>query len=199
MIMPKGIPLTQAELEQRRREISDCAVTLFIENGFNETSMRQIAEALGLGKSTLYDYFPSKDDIIVYVVQEHLALLIQRAKAIIAEEGDASDHLHQIMQMHLAFLLENRAFYLRLMFEAQRLKAESQQRIQVHRYAYQDLVKSLIEVGIQQGCFRRVDSTMAMKTLISMMTPVVYTSRPSGTPDEMLEAGLDLILKGLRL
>jgi AcrR family transcriptional regulator len=196
--MPKGIPLTQAELEQRQHEIAEAAVALFIENGFNETSMRQIAKALGMGKSTLYDYFPSKDDIIVYVVQEHLTLLRQRAEAIITEEGDAVDHLRRVMQMHLAFLLENRAFYLRLLYEAQRLKADSQQRIQVHRYAYQDLVKSLIEDGIQQGCFRAVDSTMAMKTLLSMMTPVVYTSRPSGTPEEMLEDGMDLILKGLQ-
>ena len=124
--------------------------------------------------------------------------LMQRAQAIIAEDGDPADHLQKIMKMHLAFLLENRAIYLRLLFEAQRLKAESQQRIQAYRYAYQDLVKSLIEAGIHQGCFRSVDSTMAMKTLLSMMTPVVFTSRPSGTPCEMLEDGLDLILNGLK-
>jgi AcrR family transcriptional regulator len=196
--MPKGIPLTEAELAARRHEIAEAAMPMFVNNGFNETSMRQIAQAVGMGKSTLYDYFASKDDIIVYVIQDHITILLQRAEAIIVEEGDAADHLRQIMQMHLAFLLENRAFYLRLMFEAQRLKAESQQRIQVQRYAYQDLVKALIETGIQQGCFRPVDSTMAMKTLISMMTPVVYTSRPSGTPEEMLEAGLDLIMTGLQ-
>lgn len=196
--MPKGIPLTQAELEQRQREIAEKAVVLFIEKGFNETSMRQIAKEAGVGKSTLYDYFASKDDIIVFFVQEHLEVLMQRAEAIIAGEGTASDHLRRVMEMHLAFLLENRAFYLRLMFEAQRLKIESQQRIQAQRYAYQDLVKALIEAGIQQGCFRPVDATMAMKTLISMMTPVVYTSRPSGTPEEMLKNGLDLILNGLQ-
>ena len=196
--MPKGIPLTQDELEQRQHEIAQTAVTLFIENGFNETSMRQIAKTLGMGKSTLYDYFSSKDEIIVFVIQEHMTALRQRAEAILTQEGDAANHLHRIMQMHLAFLLEKRAFYLRLMFEAQRLKADSQQRIQDHRYAYQDLIKSLIEAGIQQGCFRPVDSTMAMKTLLSMMTPVVYTSRPSGTPQEMLEAVLDLVLNGLQ-
>ena len=196
--MPKGIPLTQAELEQRQQEIADIAVPLFIEQGFNETSMRQIAQAIGLGKSTLYDYFPSKDDIIVYVVQEHIALLIQRAENMIAEEGDAAEHLREVMQMQLAFSLENKAFYMRVMFEAQRLKVESQRRIQTHRYAYQDLIKSLIEAGIEQGSFRPVDATMAMKTIISMMTPVIYTSRPSGTPAEMLDEGLDLILNGLQ-
>jgi len=196
--MPKGIPLTQAELEQRRQEIAEIAIPLFIRNGFIETSMRQIAKAVGMGKSTLYDYFDSKDDLIVYVAQKHLTGLMQRAEAILEEEGNAADHLQRIMQMHLAFLLENRAFYLRFMTEAQRLKVESQQRLQINRYAYQDLIKTLIETGIQQGCFRPVDATMAMKTIISLMTPVVYTSRPSGTPEEMLAAGMDLVLNGLQ-
>jgi hypothetical protein len=85
------------------------------------------------------------------------------------------------------------------MFEAQRLKVESQQRIQVDRYAYQDLIKNLIEQGISEGSFRPVEPAMAMKTLISMMTPVVFTSRPTGTPEEMLESGLDMILSGLEV
>ena len=197
--MPKGIPLTQEELEERRQVISHVAVNLFIENGFNETPMHQIAKTVGLGKSTLYDYFPSKDDIVLYVVHEHITDLIRRAESIIAQGGSAVERLRRVMRMHLSFLLANKGFYLRLMFEVQRLKVESQQRIQVERYAYQDLIKDLIRQGIEEGSFRPVEPAMAMKTLISMMTPVVFTSRPTGTPEEMLESGLDMILSGLEV
>jgi AcrR family transcriptional regulator len=196
--MPKGIPLTQSEIDQRRQEIAQKAVELVVEKGFAETSMRQIAKAVDMGKSTLYDYFDSKDDIIVYVIKEHMSVLLERAEAIRTLDANAAEQLSQIMHMHLAYLLENKAFYLRVLFEAQRLSIESQQQIQAHRYAYQDLIKNLISTGIQQGCFRNVDATMTMKTLLSMMTPVVYTSRPSGTPGEMLESGMDLILNGLK-
>jgi AcrR family transcriptional regulator len=55
--MPKGIPLTEEEQARRRKEIFHASVHLFLSKGFNETSMR-IAEAAGIGKSTLYDYFP---------------------------------------------------------------------------------------------------------------------------------------------
>jgi len=196
--MPKGIPLTQEEFNQRRCEISQAALKLIVDQGFTETPMRQIAKTVGMGKSTLYDYFPSKDDIVVYVIHEHLTDLAQRAESIISQEGSAVARLRQVMEMHLAFLLENKALYLRLVFEAQRLKMESQQRIQIDRYAFQDIIKDLIAEGIEEGSFRPVDATMAMKTVISMMTPVVYTSRPSGTPEEMLEAGLEIIFWGLQ-
>ncbi len=196
--MPKGIPLTPQEIEERRCMISQEAVQLFVQQGFNETSMRQIARVTGMGKSTLYDYFPGKDDIIVYVLQQHLAELMAQAKVILAQPVSAVEKLRAVVKMHLAFLLDQKAFYLRVMFEAQRLKVESQQRIQVERYAFQDMIKGLIEQGIKEGSFREVDSTMAMKTVLSMMTPVVYTSRPSGTPQEMLDWGLDLVLNGLQ-
>jgi len=196
--MPKGIPLTPEEIEERRGTIAQEAVQLFVQQGFNETSMRQIARATGMGKSTLYDYFPSKDEIIVYVLQHHMADLLSQAQAILAQPVSAVEKLRAVMHMHLAFLLDQKAFYLRVMFEAQRLKVESQQRIQKERYAFQDLVKGLVEQGMLEGSFREVDPTMAMKTLFSMMTPVVYTSRPSGTPQEMLEWGLDLVLNGLQ-
>lgn len=44
-----------------RRQVADVAVTLFIEQGYDETTMEQIAEAAEIGTSTLYRYFPSKE------------------------------------------------------------------------------------------------------------------------------------------
>jgi AcrR family transcriptional regulator len=197
VLMPKGIPLTQVELEQRRREIAQAAVNLFVQSGFNETSMRQIAQAIGMGKSTLYDYFPSKDEIIIYVIEKNIADITRRAQAIIVQETNTAERLRKVMHTHLEFLLENKALFFRVSLEAQRLKVDSQERIQMHRYAYQDYLRSLIEAGIADGSFRAVDPVMVVKTLLSLMTPVVFTSRPSATPQEMLDTGLDVILNGL--
>jgi AcrR family transcriptional regulator len=197
VLMPKGIPLTQVELEQRRREIAQAAVNLFVQSGFNETSMRQIAQAIGMGKSTLYDYFPSKDEIIIYVIEKNIADITRRAQAIIVQETNTAERLRKVMHTHLEFLLENKALFFRVSLEAQRLKVDSQERIQMHRYAYQDFLRSLIEAGIADGSFRAVDPVMVVKTLLSLMTPVVFTSRPSATPQEMLDTGLDVILNGL--
>jgi AcrR family transcriptional regulator len=195
--MPKGFPLTQVEIEGRRREIAANAADLILTKGFNETSMREIANAAGIGKSTLYDYFANKDEIILFMVEDPLADLMDRAKAIIQMEDSAAERLRSVMQMHLSFLLEKKAFYLKLSLEIQRLRVESQQHYQAKRYVYQDLVQGLVEEGIQEGSFRPVNAAMAMKTLISMMTPIVFTTRPVGTPEEMLEDALDLFFEGL--
>lgn len=195
--MPKGIPLTQEELEQRRSEIFDASVHLFLEKGFYETSMREVAEAAGIGKSTLYDYFPNKDAIIVYAIENSLAEVTRQAQRIIERDEDAGTRLRRMMRMHLDHLLANKAFFLRLTIEAGRLNKVSQNRIQAGRHAYQDLLQRLIEEGIAEGSFRPVNASVTMKALIAMMAPVVFTTRPTGTPVQMLEDALDLFFRGI--
>ena len=76
--MPKGIPLTEEEQQRRRKEIFDASVHLFLEKGFNETTLREIAEAAGIGKSTLYDYFKSKDEILVSYFENEIQKITDR-------------------------------------------------------------------------------------------------------------------------
>ena len=196
--MPKGIPLTEEELDRRRHEIFGASVHLFFKKGFRETSMREIAAAATMGKSTLYDYFKTKDEILLWGVEDQLLDLTIAAQEILDQPNPAMERLRLIMKNHLDYLVSNKEFYLKLSFEVQRLAIESQQRIQEKRHLYQDLVRQLIDEGIQEGAFRPVDPLLVSRTLITVLTPAVYTSRPTGTPQEMLDEAFDIIMKGIQ-
>ena len=196
--MPKGIPLTEEELDRRRHEIFGASVHLFLEKGFSETSIREIADAADMGKSTLYDYFKTKDEILLWGVEDQILDLTVAAQEIVSQPVSAMVRLRQVMKIHLDYLVANKEFYLKLSFEVQRLALESQQRIQVKRHAYQDLVRRLIDDGVQEGIFRPVNTLLVSRTLITALTPAVYTSRPTGTPQEMLDEALDIIMKGIQ-
>jgi AcrR family transcriptional regulator len=196
--MPKGIPLTEEELDRRRGEILSSAVKLITEKGFNETSMREIAEAAGIGKSTLYDYFPSKDEILIAYVVDEVGYMTVVAEEIIAEELSIAEKFRRILRRHLEYMLANKQMFLRMTFEAQRLSFESQQRIQVHRHAYQDMLCELVKEGIRKGEFRPVNPLLALRSMFGLLTSAVYTSRPTGSPDEMLMEAFDIIFKGLQ-
>jgi AcrR family transcriptional regulator len=196
--MPKGIPLTEAEQNRRRHEIFAASLKLFLQSGFQETSMKEIANAAGIGKSTLYDYFKTKDDILVWGVEDELIDLTAAASEIVSQPLPAFVRLESVMKAHLEFLVASKELYLKLSFEMQRLNLESQRRIQVRRHAYQDLICGLIEAGIREGSFRPVDSLLASRLLITALTPTVFTSRPSGTPQQMLDVAFDLVMRGIR-
>jgi AcrR family transcriptional regulator len=66
-----------------RERILDAAMRLFIDQGYDKTSLREIAEALGITKAAVYYHFASKDDI--------LAALHMRLHELLRESLDEMD------------------------------------------------------------------------------------------------------------
>ena len=197
--MPKGVPLTREELQKRRHEIFHQVAKIFLKKGFQETSMQEIAQAAGLGKSTLYDYFRTKDEILIYFFENQLNDMTAEAQKIALQNISADKRLRQIMEKYLENLLANKNLFLKLMQESQRLKLESQKQVQAKRYGYQDLVRALIDEGIREGVFRKVNSLLAARLLISSISSAVYGSRSTGSPQEMLQETLDIFFKGIEV
>jgi len=112
--MPKGIPLTEEELASRRHEIFHQVVNVFAKKGFHETSMREIAEAAALGKSTLYDYFKTKDEILLYFFESQIGNLTEAAQKIALQNIAADERLRQVMKTHLEFLQANKSLFNRV-------------------------------------------------------------------------------------
>ena len=199
IFMPKGVPLTEEQQQLRRKEIFDASVHLFLEQGFNETSMREIAKAAGMGKSTLYDYFKSKDEILILYFEDEIQKITGKAKKIIEQDLSVSEKLKQIMEMHLVYLVDRKLLFLKLTMEAQRLALESQQQIQIARHAYQDMLRALIEEGIQCGEFRKVNPLFAARSIFTLLSTVVFTTRPTGSPEEMLQEALGIFFTGIKV
>jgi AcrR family transcriptional regulator len=195
--MPKGIPLTEEEQSRRRHEIFHQVVPIVLKKGFHETSMHEIASAAGLGKSTLYDYFRTKDEILVYFFEDQLNDLTEEAQKIAMQNCSADVRLRKIMEAYVDSLQANKSLFMKLTLESQRLRVESQKQIQKSRHAYQDMIRALIEEGIREGVFRPVNPLLAARLLLGSIGPVIYGSRLTGTPQEMLKETLDIFFKGI--
>ena len=195
--MPKGIPLTEQELNRRRHQIFNDSVHLFLEQGFQETSMQEIATAAGMGKSSLYDYFKTKNEIIYWVAEDEIYDLTELARAIVNQDLPSAEKIKQVMRAHMRHLLEQKDFYIQLALEIQRLSLEDLQRLQAKRHDYQDLLCSLIEQAIQEGAFRPVTPLFAARVILSLLNPAVFSSRPTGTPEQMMEEAIEIFYRGV--
>ncbi|MEU0335728.1 helix-turn-helix domain-containing protein [Streptomyces sp. NPDC006193] len=61
------------ERKKRRmyQDVSDVAVRLFLERGFEAVSVAEVAAAAGISKPTLFRYFPAKEDLVLYRIADH--------------------------------------------------------------------------------------------------------------------------------
>ncbi|WP_318202730.1 TetR family transcriptional regulator [Streptomyces sp. SCL15-4] len=61
------------ERKKRRmyQDVSDTAVRLFLERGFDAVSVAEVAAAAGISKPTLFRYFPAKEDLVLHRIADH--------------------------------------------------------------------------------------------------------------------------------
>ena len=70
--------LRELKAERTRQAILDVSLSLFEQQGFDRTTMEQIAEQAGIGIATLYRYFPTKDSVLLNPVLASLGALARR-------------------------------------------------------------------------------------------------------------------------
>lgn len=63
--------LRQLKRQQVHDAISTAAITLFLERGFDEVSVAEVAAAAGVSKPTLFKYFASKEDLVLHRISDH--------------------------------------------------------------------------------------------------------------------------------
>src|SRR4051812_3103446 len=93
--------------DARPAEIISAALALFAERGFAVTKLEDVAARAGIGKGTIYLYFPTKEDLFRAVVRQGLLPNLEAAEAMVAAHtGSASDMLREIAR-HLMGVIES--------------------------------------------------------------------------------------------
>ncbi len=73
--------LRERKKQRTHAAISDAAIALFLEHGFNQVSVAQVAEAAEVSKRTLFAYFPAKEDLVVHRLADHETELARVVRA----------------------------------------------------------------------------------------------------------------------
>lgn len=92
-----------------RTRILDVAAALFLEQGYESTSLRQIADAAGMKAGSLYYHFDSKDDLLTAILERGIEVMQDAFDAAEADTADAAayDRLHAHVRAHLSALFEH--------------------------------------------------------------------------------------------
>jgi TetR/AcrR family transcriptional regulator len=94
---------TKAELSAVARHIARVAARLFSEHGFDATSVREIVEAAGVAKPTLYYYFGSKEGLAQALLTVPLSTLVSAMRSLVGTVDDPILCLEQVMEAQYAF------------------------------------------------------------------------------------------------
>jgi AcrR family transcriptional regulator len=147
-------PRPPAELtlrESRTQQILDAAARLFAKHGYADADTQQLADELGVGKGTLYRYFPSKKDLFLAAADRVMRQLRERIDIQIKDIADPLDRIAVAIRTFLAFFADNPDFVELLMQERAQFKDRKEPTYFQHRKVnverWKDLYRQLIAEG----------------------------------------------------
>lgn len=97
-VSERGMSLRERQRQERERLILCAASDLFVERGYHDTSIDDIAARVGIAKGTVYLHFASKEDLAVALVEQGARTFAQRLDAILASDGTPRAKLETIFE-----------------------------------------------------------------------------------------------------
>lgn len=192
--------------QEKRREIARAAAEVFNRRGFRGTSLRAVADALGMSRAALYYYIPSKHALFDELVRESIEENVARGEAIRASEGSAVEKIRTVIVDIMRICARNYPlFYLYLrenLSQVEEERTEWSRHVRALNRRYEHIVMSIIEDGIARGELRAVASPRLMVFGIFGMTG--WTSRwfdPNTSLESAEEIGnafAEMVLSGIR-
>jgi AcrR family transcriptional regulator len=154
---------------ERRQQIVHVAAERFDESGYSNTTLDDIAQAVGVAKPTLYHYFESKDEILYSIHDEFIDLLLRRHEQRVGAGLGPEQLLLEVMADILE-LMETHRGHVRVFFEHHReLSPDARARIWIKRQHYEHMVQQAFEDGVAAGVFRQVDARLATLGIFGMV------------------------------
>lgn len=159
----------ERQKEELRTKILEVAKALFIERGFEETSIRLIAERIEYSPTTIYLHFKDKDDIFYALHQEGFILLNQYFR-VLQNVEDPFERLKAITRAYIDFALENREFYDLMFISRSPMNAltRDDDKWEEGNKAFGALTGTVIECQ-QKGYFKGMDPEVLSFTCWSMV------------------------------
>jgi AcrR family transcriptional regulator len=96
---------------ERRAEILAAAERVFVAHGYEGSTMRRIADEVGLSPTALYMHFPDKHSMLLELGAGALDRMIAGATAIAETTGDPRDQIKAVLRAHILFGLKNKPAY----------------------------------------------------------------------------------------
>lgn len=182
-----------------QRQILEVAVQVFIEHGYDATSVSSLAERLGLSKSALYHHYASKERLLELALDEAMGSLEAVLREPGATAGAAGDRLEHVLRGAVRVLVDKLA-YVTLLLRV-RGNSDVERAALERRRAFDDEVTVLVRAAQAEGSVRSdIGASVATRLLFGMVNSIVEWYRPAGPEGaaELADDVLTVALDGLR-
>lgn len=183
----------------REDQLFETATRLFKEQGYHQTSMQDLADALGMQKGSLYYYIDSKQELLRLLLERATTFLAAGIDDIYDAELPPTEKLRWALLKHAVAMMEHLDLVSVYLQEYRNLPPKRLNEALTVRKHYEQVLMRILEDGIACGEFRPVNVKMAAFGLLGMLNWTHQWFSPAGafSAQQVAEMLVDLALNGL--
>jgi len=160
--------------------IRHAAVELIATRGFEAMTLRELADKVGIQPGSIYRYFPSKGQLLVDLLVEHLDFLLGQWEREKPGTDDPVERLRAFVDFHIrSHTLRSREVFVANM-ELRSLSSADYRRIVALRGRYETILTTILKDGVARGAFHLPDARVATFAILAMLTGVGAWYKDSG-------------------
>ena len=184
-----------------REVIADVAVRLFGEHGYTGTTMRDIAEAVGVLPGSLYAHIDSKETLLLEIVSDGIARFLAIEQSLAASVDSPEVRLRKAIRAHVDVVAEDPQRSLVVFHQWRFLSEPNRASAIAMRRRYANAYVKIIDDGKAAGEFSpRLDTRIAVFSVLGALNwiPEWYSDKGEQTPGEIAEKMAGALIFGLR-
>lgn len=185
-------------MSARREELTRIAARLFAEQGYQGTSLADLAEALGVQKPSLYHHITAKEDLLWEVAWEG-ANAFHAALDAVPVDAPAAERIRLALRGHLGVVAGQLDLATVFVREWRYLEGERHQRFVAERRRYEERIRELFREGVEGSQLRTdLDIPTAGLLFLSAANWAYTWLRPGSDTDQLADRLYTALLDGMR-
>jgi AcrR family transcriptional regulator len=177
----------------RREEILIQAAQLFARLGYSQTDTQLLAETIGVGKGTVYRYFPSKRELFLAAADRVMRMLRERVDAKLEGVDDPLEQVSVGIRAFLGFFAEYPEFVELLIQERAYFKDRTRPTFMEHRAVNVERWRALYRGLISEGRVRDVPVDRITDVVGNLLYGTIFTNYFSGQTKSVEVQAQDII------
>jgi TetR/AcrR family fatty acid metabolism transcriptional regulator len=182
-------------------KILEAAVVVFAERGFFQSTVSQIAKQAGVADGTIYLYFKNKDDILVQFYEYKTSQVFHRFREAVNQSTSAEQKLRSLVYTHLEEFQKDINMAIVYQAETHQHQRLAQEIIKEMSKMYRDIITEVLELGQQEGHFRRnLYVGLVMRLITGAVDEVINSWIHAGGGYDLVSMAdplVDLLIKGI--
>jgi AcrR family transcriptional regulator len=167
--------------DRRQAQVVLDAARVFALHGYDQTSVPQLADELGLAAGSLYHYFGSKEQLLIAICDQLMDPLLDEARTITTSDDEPKEQLQALVGLWVAHVIERRNHMLVFQQERHVIDHGDQWRqVRERRKEFERLVESVLERVHRDGDARLADARLSLAALLGMVNHTAQWHRPRG-------------------